>query len=117
MCRNILSFVLPVAVLLSPLCHAAPVLEPGYEIVTRRVQYTDLNLTDNSAVETLYQRIKSAAVDVCEAPQTSRIIDTMAHVRRCERAAVEAAVREVNAPKLTELHRSVTNQMELAMSH
>jgi UrcA family protein len=115
--RNILSFVLPVTVLLSPLCHAAPALQPGYEIVTRRVQYTDLNLDDNRAVELLYRRIKSAAVDVCEAPQTSRFIETIAHVWHCERAAVEEAVQEVNSPKLTELHRSVTNRVEIAMSH
>jgi UrcA family protein len=115
--RNVMSLVFPLAVLLSPLCHAQPVAEPGYEIATHIVKYSDLNLADSRGIATLYQRIKSAAIEVCEPAVASRIIETRPHQRRCERTAVEQAVREVNEPKLTELHRSATNPMDFAMAH
>jgi UrcA family protein len=111
-----MSILLPLAVLLSPLCHADPALKPGYEIAMQLVKYADLNLADSRGIATLYARIKTAAVEVCEPPPAARVVETLPQLRRCERTAVNEAVREVNDPKLTELHKSFTNPMDFAMA-
>lgn len=110
--RFISKFAIPgaaLAVLVSPLAGAGTDLSPNYEVVSRLVKFADLNLSDPKAVVTLYQRIRTAADSVCE-PVNSRIIETQAHIRRCERLAIAQAVRDVNSSSLTSFHMAATNQ-------
>src|SRR5690348_13780008 len=100
--------VVPMAVLLSPLCHADTVLEPGYEAATHTVKFADLDLSEHEGVITLYRRIKSAAVEVCVTPLVSGVVDLDARERRCQRRAIDQAITAVNAPALTRLHMSLT---------
>jgi UrcA family protein len=102
-------------VLLSPFAHAASDLPPGYEVVTQKVTFADLNLNDTQGVVALYQRIANAADAVCE-PVDSRVIETQFQVRRCERQAIAQAVRDVNSSLLTRYYMTTTNQKtELTM--
>lgn len=64
------------------------------------VRYSDLNLSSPSGVAVLYQRIRSAARAVCEAPIASDL-QARASSQHCTRAAIKRAVYEVNAPLLT----------------
>ena len=114
--RIVSNFAVPVAALLTPLCHAETALQPGYEAVTRTVRYADLNLTESEAAVTLYKRIKSAAAEVCAAPVASGVIDPFARRLRCEREAIAHAVELVNAGKLTKVHMALTNQLQVAMA-
>jgi UrcA family protein len=99
------------AVLLSPLGAAATAVRPGYEVTTTVVNFADLDLTNSKAVATLYGRIKSAAGRVCESPEYTSL-QTLQHVRRCTKHAIDQAVRDVSSSGLTSLHASVTNQMD-----
>jgi UrcA family protein len=102
------------AVLASPLVAAAtaPTLERGYELVTRTVKFADLDLRSKTGVATLYERIQSAAKQVCE-PENSRTFEHINRIRRCEQRAVDQAVMDVNSPGLTEYHREQTGALTL----
>jgi UrcA family protein len=100
-------------VFLGPECYAGTSLEVGYEVATREINFSDLNLNNNKGVATLYERIRIAAVAVC-APLDSRVQPTLRRARQCERQAIDRAVGDVNAPQLTSLHLAATNRMELA---
>jgi UrcA family protein len=111
MCRPASKFVIPctlLAVLLTPLGVAAVPVWPGYEPVTRIVNFADLDLTDTKAVATLYARIRSAANIVCE-PADARSEDTLSSVRRCTKRAIAQAVKDVNSSGLTTFHMTATN--------
>ena len=69
------------------------------------VSYGDLNLSTDDGVKALYRRISSAARQVC--PDVySRDLTTVAAGERCQVAAVEQAVRQVNNSKLALVHAS-----------
>jgi UrcA family protein len=72
----------------------------GDAIHSRRVSYSDLDLTRDRDVRALYRRLRTAAQDVCRygaAPET--------YSEECARAALDASVARVNAPALAALHR------------
>ena len=106
-------FVIPcmaLIIFLSPFAGAATGPRPGYEPVTRIVNFADLDLTNTRAVATLYQRIKSAADHVCEPPAGAGSFETILEIRRCKQQAVAQAVKDVNSSGLTNLHLAATNQ-------
>jgi UrcA family protein len=95
-------------IFLSPFAGAATVLRPGYEPVTRIVNYADLDLNNPRGVATLYQRIKAAANRVCDS-NDSGSVDTMLQVRHCTKEAIAQAVQDVNSSGLTTLHLAAVN--------
>jgi UrcA family protein len=116
MFRIVSKLVVPVVLSLSPLCHADTTPEPGYEVLTRTVKFADLDLGGKEGAAALYNRIRSAATEVCVTPVASGTIDLFARQLHCQREAIGQAVREVNSPKLTQLHMSRTNRVHLAMA-
>jgi len=96
------------AVFLSPLGSAATAVGPRYEVTTRTVNFSDLDLANSKAIATLYQRIKIAADQVCESAEYTRL-QTVQYVGKCTKKAIDQAVKDVNSSGLTSFHASVTN--------
>jgi UrcA family protein len=96
------------AMLLSSLTAAAAAVEPG-EVPTRHVNFGDLDLTHSAGVAVLYQRIKSAATEVCE-PVNARALASIMRSQRCMEHAIARAVADVNAPALTSYYLAKTKQ-------
>jgi UrcA family protein len=99
---------LALAGLLSPFASAAAA--SSYEVATRTVNFSDLNLSRHEDVATLYLRIKSAAKQVCE-PVDSRSFDTSARLRHCKERAIGQAVADVKSSQLLTFHMATTNQI------
>lgn len=66
----------------------------------RTVHYSDLNLSTQSGVATLYNRIRNAAQLVCGNVDPRRL-DEAASAKACIDKAVFSSVTAVNNPKLT----------------
>ena len=81
----------------STLSHANLPAE-GFE--TSRVNYSDLDLSKQEGQETLYERLRRAADDVCD-EEYSRLDE-----RSCRKTALDRAVKEVGNSSVTALHRS-----------
>jgi UrcA family protein len=108
-------FVIPclaLAGLLSPftaVSAATTVTTTGYEVVTRTVNFSDLNLNNRGDVATLYSRIRSAAKQVCS-PTDFRSTDTTARERHCKEQAIGQAVADVQSSQLLTFHMATTSQ-------
>jgi UrcA family protein len=70
---------------------------------SRTVGFADLDLTRPAGVAVLYQRIRTAALEVCR-PLLERDLTFAAHSRSCVQDAIARAVDEVNAPALSLQH-------------
>lgn len=68
-----------------------------------RVSYADLNLTEKAGQETLYQRIRSAADDVCGEVRGIAISEVI-QKRECVEKALSDAVKEVGNEELIARH-------------
>jgi len=88
------------AVLLGSMSAVATAGNASDSVPQRTVRYSDLNLASPSGVAVLYQRIRSAARAVCQAPLTSDL-QAQSFAQRCAQDAIKRAVYEVNAPLLT----------------
>jgi UrcA family protein len=88
------------AVLLSSMSAVAAAGNASDSVPQRTVRYSDLNLASPSGAATLYQRIRSAARSVCEAPFASDL-QAQAAEQQCTHEAIKRAIYEVNAPLLT----------------
>jgi UrcA family protein len=99
-------------IFLSPFAGASTVLRPGYEPVTRIVNFADLDLTNTRAVAILYQRIKSAADQVCEPPAGAGSFETVQEIRRCKKQAVAQAVKDVSSSALMNFHVAAISQTD-----
>jgi UrcA family protein len=76
---------------------------------TRTVKAWDLDLAKATDVQTLYERVRAAAADVCRAEtqrayRTTRLRTPVTWRERCVQDAVDGAVREVGSPSLAALH-------------
>jgi UrcA family protein len=80
----------------------------GSEPTKKTVTYGDLNLANPHGIERLYQRIASAAHDVCNAKDDS--LKGKIEFSTCSRESIARAVRAVNDPALTALHAEKTGQ-------
>ncbi len=74
-----------------------------------RVHAADLDLAKPSDVATLYERVRAAAMDVCQAEmdrdyRNTRVRTPLRWRDRCVHDAVETTVREVGNPALAALH-------------
>jgi UrcA family protein len=72
---------------------------PG-QTLQQKVSYADLDLTRPEGIAPLYQRIQSAAQNVC-APFESRDLAQRVQWRECVRSSISRAIAEVNVPALT----------------
>ena len=88
---------------------------PSYEVATRIVNFSDLNLNSREGVTTLYSRIESAARQVCE-PMDSRSVDSVVRLRHCKERAIGQAVADVKSSQLLTFHMATTNQIDPAFN-
>ncbi len=85
------------AVASSPPAPAATGSSRAAESVTRTVRFHDLDLTHSAGVAMLYARIRTAANEVCESPD-SRALEVWMRVNRCRQEAIDRAIAEVRLP-------------------
>ena len=76
---------------------------------TRSVKVWDLDLSDSQDVQVLYQRVQTAATDVCQSAarrhwKETRTAAPAGWTDTCVADAVDAAVRDVGNPLLAALH-------------
>jgi UrcA family protein len=84
--------------------HAA---EPAVRSII--VRYAELDLSKRQGIEILYERIRGAAKRVCRPDSGALAIHDRASWRDCYQDAIERAVKQVNVPTLTALHRTKTS--------
>jgi UrcA family protein len=76
-------------------------------VPTRRVSYADLDITRTPGAKVLYHRIDVAARQVCSVDNRSDL-GAFSRQHTCVQDAIDAAVRQVNATALSELHAAAT---------
>lgn len=90
---------------------------PGWERAERvdrgstqsiTVHYGELDLSKAQGLEVLYKRIKRAARFVCGSDHSPLTMSRARHATECYQDTLEDAVRQVNRPRLTALHRAKT---------
>lgn len=98
--------------LLGPLAAAAATIRTTVSdaYASRTVSFSDLNLESHAGISRLYERIRSAAKEVCE-PGYFRSTDSLLLQRQCAGRAIEQAVADVGLPQLTTFHMSLTSQL------
>ena len=72
------------------------------------VRYAELDLAKPQGLEALYIRIGGAARRVCRADSSLRL-RARVNMRNCHQEAIERAVKQVNLPTLTAIHRAKTS--------
>jgi UrcA family protein len=109
----------------SALCATLPAAaqEPAgnaalYDTNSVTVRFADLNLASSAGVQTLYQRLETAARRVCGSPD-SRDFEARRDWKRCYSSALNSAVSTIGNGSLSELHaekngRPVTSQSLIA---
>ena len=76
-------------------------------VQARTVHYADLNINSPAGAEVLYQRIRSAAEQVCGNVDSRRLAEAAA-AKACVDRAMSESVRAVNAPRLTDTYDAHT---------
>lgn len=74
------------------------------------VSFRDLNLDTPDGAAALYQRIRSAAHEVCASPDRYDL--SLFKLEGCIRDAVSRAVTQVNRPMLTSLYEAKTGKAD-----
>lgn len=71
------------------------------------VKFSNAQLTNEADAEQVYRKLRLAARRVCDdiAGGNRTLVERM-HVRQCVDAALADAVRKIDQPRLTALHRS-----------
>ena len=92
---------------LSLLAGSATALAAGRagELATKTVSFRDLDLSTSSGAEALYERIATAAREVCRGAE-------LASLHECRSRAVDDAVKGVGSPLLSSIHRSTIGRTE-----
>ena len=75
------------------------------KFATETVRFRDLDLSTTVGAQTLYERIKTAARNVCSE-------EDYMFIRKCRARAVADAVAGVNSPLLSNVHRSMIGRVE-----
>lgn len=70
------------------------------------VDYGDLDISNPAGLELLYTRIENAAMNVCGYDRLPKELARQRRPAACYTAAVDDAIRQVNQPQLTALHRA-----------
>ena len=87
------------------------VLSPSVEAQappSKTVRFSDLDITKSEGAKVLYNRIRAAAQEVCELSTGTDPI-MRAAIKGCIDTAVDKAVKDVNAPMLTNLRFGSTD--------
>lgn len=75
---------------------------------TVRVSFAELDINKPRGLQVLYSRIQRAAKIVCGTDHTLQELSRGRHAAACYKTAVDDAVRQINRPTLTALHRAKT---------
>lgn len=86
--------------------NAAQAAEPDNAVPHKVVSFRDLNLNTPEGAAVLYQRIKSAAHEVCATPDRYDLSEWK--LQPCIKDAVSRAIAQVNKPMLTSLYQAKT---------
>jgi UrcA family protein len=78
---------------------------PDGDVATKTVRFKDLDLSTAEGAQTLYDRIASAAREVCRG-EMYRL------ARKCRMRALDEAVSGVGSPLLSSIHRSTIERVE-----
>jgi len=97
------------AALLAVMASAMALAESPQEPM-KAVGYSDLNLTTQTGVAALYQRIEHAAADVCQLPQGTRQLKIESEIKACRNEATDRAISQANLPALTAMHFEKTGR-------
>jgi UrcA family protein len=73
------------------------------EVNSVRVSYADLNLAEQSAQQTLYERLKSAAKEVCGGNRHKNL-SVVRMQRQCYDHALDGAIEQVGSKGLETIH-------------
>jgi UrcA family protein len=68
------------------------------------VRASDLDLTSVAGAETLYQRIRSAAISACRADAAAWDVKRVLHRKQCVESAVDQTVSRLDVPLLSAMH-------------
>jgi UrcA family protein len=75
---------------------------------TMKVSYAELDINKPRGLAVLYSRIENAAKIVCGVNETRRELARGRQAKACYTTAMDDAVRQINRPTLTALHRAKT---------
>jgi UrcA family protein len=84
------------------LCSAISTSVEAEDAPSKTVRFSDLDITKADGAKVLYNRIRAAAQDVCGLSTGTDPILKMG-LKGCIEKAVDKAVKDVNAPMLTQL--------------
>lgn len=70
------------------------------------INYSELDISKPQGLEVLYARIKHAAKAVCGFDGSPQELSRSRHLEACYRTSLDNAIRQINRPKLTALHRA-----------
>jgi UrcA family protein len=101
-------------VALAPICSHASDLG---ETMKAAVNYADLDLNTDAGARTLYHRLTKAADEVC--PADSSTFEQHRIYKTCVKAAMSAAVRDVNREGLSKIYAArtgITVEPQLSMN-
>ena len=102
--KQLLAVVLGVAFSIPAVSTAGTMpLEKNVNSVT--VSFADLNLSNDSGVETLYQRLKTASHRSC-GTVSARQLNLFRPIKECVKKALAEAVDSIDNEKLDQLHSS-----------
>jgi UrcA family protein len=90
------------------LCSALSSSVQAEDAPSKTVRFNDLDITKSDGAKVLYSRIRAAARDVCELSTGSDPILRPA-MKACIDKAIDKAVKDVNAPMLTNLRFGSTS--------
>ena len=90
------------------LCSALSTSVEAEDAPSKTVRFSDLDITKSDGAKVLYNRIRAAAQDVCGLSAGTDPIQRMA-TKGCIEKAVDKAVKDVNAPMLTQLRFGSTD--------
>jgi UrcA family protein len=90
------------------LCTALSTSVEAEDAPSKTVRFSDLDITKSDGAKVLYRRIRAAAQDVCGLSGGTDPILRMA-LNGCIEKAVDKAVKDVNAPMLTQLRFGSTD--------
>jgi UrcA family protein len=78
------------------------------DVPTKTVSFQDLDLSTSQGAQALYDRIETAARDVCRGAEFTE-------ARACRARAIDDAVKNVGSPLLSAANRSAQDREEIAL--
>lgn len=79
-------------------------------VQTKDVVIAGYDLSEIADAKTVLRKIKRAARQVCSLPGETRSLRERVEQRACEKVAIEAAVKDLNAPVVAYVHEGTSAQ-------